>query len=88
MDNLSCQGLVQDPENYELRIDFAGDSSRSSLSFVPPLMAIVRLASQVYPEVLVVIQMVTHRRLHWSLRFLAEFLLRLLLVFDIYFGYS
>ena len=34
-----------------LRIDFAGDSSRSSLSFVPSLVAIVRLASQVYPEV-------------------------------------
>ena len=36
-----------------LRIDFTGNSCRSSLSFVPSLMAIVRLARQVY-----------HRRLH------------------------
>ena len=72
------------------RIDFAGNNFRSSLRsvFAPPLMAIVWLARQVYPEVLMVIQIVTHRRLYWSLRFLAEFLFRLLLVFDIYFGYS
>ena len=36
-----------------LRIDFAGNNFRSSLRsvFVPPLMAIVWLASLVYPEV-------------------------------------
>ena len=49
-----------------LRIDFAGNNFRSSLRsvFVPPLMAIVWLASLVYPEVSMVIQIVTHRRLH------------------------
>ena len=40
-----------------LRIDFAGNNFRSSLRsvFVPPLMAIVWLASLVYPEVSMVI---------------------------------
>ena len=47
-----------------LRVDFAGKNYCSSLSFVPPPMASVRLASQLYPEVLMVIQIVTHRRLH------------------------
>ena len=48
------------------RIDFAGNNFRSSLRsvFAPPLMAIVWLARQVYPEVLMVIQIVTHRRLY------------------------
>ena len=46
-----------------LRLDFAGKNYFPSLSFVPPLMVIVRLASQLYPEVSMVIQIATNRRL-------------------------
>lgn len=71
-----------------LRIDFAGNNRCSSLGFWTFPVAIIWLANQVCPKVSMVIQIMTHWKPHLSSRFLTEFLLCVVLLFNTHFGYS